>query len=242
MPFENNADRTGDATALTSCSDERLVELLVSGDHDAMSVIFDRYYPAMLRAALRILRDTGEAEDVVQITLIDFYRNAKIFDPSKGNLGTWLLQYIYGRSINRLNAMRSRRHFDHVEFADVDPSALAGDVGETFQLSGPEAKLFVQQLLELLNDKSRRVVELICFSGLSVKEVAQITGDSKWNVQHYYYRSLERLRHEFRSVCARNHDQQRSGQKKQPSWSLCKTSESAEVLTGEVENAKAQIL
>ena len=242
MPFEKNTDRTGELSALANCSDERLVAELISGNHDAMSVIFDRYYASMLRAALRIVRDIGEAEDVVQVTLTDFYRNAKIFDPSKGNLGTWLLQYIYGRSINRLNAMKSRRHFDHVELADVDPSELANNVGDSFRLSRQEARLFLQQMLELLNEKPRRVVELMCFSGLTAEEVARITGDSKWNVQHHYYRSLERLRHEFRNICEHHHDPQRSVQKKDSSSSLRKMTKAAEVLAGEVENAKAQLL
>lgn len=242
MPFENNTDRVADPSSLANCSDEQLVDLLVSGNHDAMSVIFDRYYAAMLRAALRVVRDIGEAEDVVQITFTDFYRNAKIFDPSKGNLGSWLLQYIYGRGINRLHAMKSRRHFDHVELADVDPSELAEDAGESFRLSGQEARVFVAQILDLLQEKPRRVVELICFSGLTVKEVARITGDSTWNVQHHYYRSLERLRLELRSICAHSHDQQPSVQTKRTAWGLRRTSKSAEVLTGEVENAKAPIL
>jgi RNA polymerase sigma-70 factor (ECF subfamily) len=242
MPFGNKTDSPGESPALTDCSDEQLVELLVSGNHDAMSVIFDRYYGTILRAALRILRDVSEAEDVVQVTLTDFYRNAKIFDPSKGNLGTWLLQYIYGRSINRLHAMKSRRHFSHVELADVDPSELVEDAGGSFRLSGQEATLFVQQILDLLDEKHRQVVELICFSGLTVKEVAQITGDSQWNVQHYYYRSLERLRHELRGICVNIHDQQQPVEKKSSSWGMRKMSKSAEVLTGEVENAKAQIL
>jgi RNA polymerase sigma-70 factor, ECF subfamily len=241
MPFENNSDRAGEPSALASCSDEQLVERLISGDHDAMNVIFNRHYPSLLRAALRILRDIGEAEDVVQITFVDFYRNAKIFDSSKGNLGTWLLQYIYGRSINRLHAMKSRHHADHVELADVDPAELADDGGDSFQLSGQEARLFVQQVLSLLNEKARRIVELICFSGLTAKEVAEVTGDSKWSVEHHYYRSLERLRYEFRTIRARNDDEKQT-REKSSSWGMRKTTKSAEVLRGEVENAKAQIL
>lgn len=241
MLSENNTDKTGEPSALRHCSDERLVELLLSGNHDAMSVIFERHYPSMLRAALRILRDVGEAEDVVQVTFVDFYRSAKIYDPSKGNLGTWLLQYTYGRSINRLHAMKSRRHADHVELAEVDPAELADDAGDSFQLSGQEAQLFVQQVLELLNEKARRIVELICFAGLTAKEVAEITGDSKWTVQHHYYRSLERLRREFLGIRtqsgAHNPHAERNSR-----WGLRKMRKAPEVLREEVENAKAQIL
>jgi RNA polymerase sigma-70 factor (ECF subfamily) len=242
MPFENKTSRTGGTPALTSCSDEQLVELLVAGNNDAMSAIFDRYYPIMMRIALRIVRDAGEAEDAVQIAFTDFYRNAKNFVASKGRLSTWLLQYIYGRSINRRNGLKSRHHFDHVELADVDPLELADSGDESFGLTSQEARLFVQQILALLNEKQRRAIELICFAGLTIQEAATVTGESTGNVQHHYYRSLNRLRMEFRDVRGQNHVVSPQKNAKHPSWRLREISSSAEVLAGEVENAKAQIL
>ena len=207
-----------------------------------MSVIFDRYYAIMMRVALRIVQNNGDAEDVVQIAFTDFYRNAKLFDASKGNLRTWLLQYTYGRSINRLNGLKSRNYLSHVELDDVDPSELASNVGEHFRLTSQEAKLFVEQLLESLDVKHRRVVELICFCGLTISEVARITGESVGNVQHHYYRSLERFRIAFCDVREKERDGDAAKPRRRSVWSLCKTRKSAEALTGEVESVKAQIL
>ncbi|MGB9407061.1 MAG: sigma-70 family RNA polymerase sigma factor [Terracidiphilus sp.] len=242
MSFGRNVEQIPEPFDLTSCPEEQLVQSLVSGNHDAMSVIFDRYYAIMMRVALRIVRDHGEAEDAVQIAFTDFYRNAKLFDATKGSLRTWLLQYTYGRSINRLNGLKSRNRFNHVELADVDPSELAADIGEHFRLTSQEAKLFVEQLLESLDAKHRRVVELICFCGLTILEVARITGESVGNVQHHYYRSLERFRIAFRDVQVQEQEGQATKQRRRSVWSLCKTSKSAEALTGEVESVKAQIL
>ena len=241
MEIEKNSARTGGTPALIDCSDEQLVELLVAGENEAMSVIFDRYYPKMMRIALRIVRDTGEAEDAVQIAFTDFYRSAKNFTASKGRLSTWLLQYIYGRSINRLNRLKSRHHFDHVEFADVDPSELADGGNGPFRLTSQEARLFVRQVLESLNEKQRRAVDLICFAGLTIQEAATVTGESAGNVQHHYYRSLERLRTKFRDVRGQNHDEPRKDAK-HPSWNLREIGSPAEVLAREVKSVKAQIL
>ena len=241
MEIEKKSARTGETPGLIDCSDEQLVELLVAGKNEAMSVIFDRYYPIMMRIALRIVRDAGEAEDAVQIAFTDFYRSAEQFAASKGRLSTWLLQYIYGRSINRLNRLKSRHHFDHVEFAEVDPSELADGGNGLFRLTSQEARLFVQEVLELLNEKQRRAVELICFSGLTIQEAATVTGESAGNVQHHYYRGLERLRTKFRDLRGQNHDEPRKDAK-HPSWSLRKISSRAEVLGREVESVKAQIL
>jgi RNA polymerase sigma-70 factor (ECF subfamily) len=241
MPLGNSSGQNWEPSVLASCSDEQLVELLVSGNQDAMTVIFDRYYAMMMRVALRIVRDSGEAEDAVQIAFTDFYRNAKQFDASKGRLSTWLLQYICGRSINRLDRLKSRRHFSHIELADVAPSELAANAGEHFRLSSQEAKVFVEQVLKSLNEEHRRVVELICFAGLTIREAATVTGASPGNIQHHYYRSLKKLRAEF-CVGTQNHDEPIPAQGKHSLWSLRKTSKSEEVLTREVENAKAQIL
>jgi RNA polymerase sigma-70 factor (ECF subfamily) len=46
----------------------------------------------------------------------------------------------------------------------------------------------------LLNDHQRQVMELVFFEGLSLKEVAERTGQTFVNVRHHYYRGLERLR------------------------------------------------
>jgi hypothetical protein len=48
-------------------SDQELVRRLVKGDERAMEVLFDRYYRTVMRVALRIVRDPGEAQDVVQV-------------------------------------------------------------------------------------------------------------------------------------------------------------------------------
>jgi RNA polymerase sigma-70 factor (ECF subfamily) len=243
MPFEDKTGRTGGMMQpLINCTDEQLVELLVAGNDDAMSAIFDRYYPIMMRVALRIVRDAGEAEDAVQIAFTDFYRNAKNFRPSKGRLSTWLLQYIYGRSINRRNGLKSRHHFDHLEFADVDLLQLVDRRDESLRLTSQEARVFVQQALGLLNEKQCRVVELICFVGLTIQEAATITGESKGNVQHHYYRGLEKLRKEFQNVQSQIHDESPRKNAKHRSWSLRKIDDSAKVLAGEVDNVKTQIL
>lgn len=96
---------------LTELPDTELVRLLVAGNHDAMSAIFDRYWRLVMSVALQILHDRAEAEDVVQIVFIDFYRRAQLFDPSKRNLRTWLLQYSYGRSFNQKRSLKTRGFF-----------------------------------------------------------------------------------------------------------------------------------
>jgi RNA polymerase sigma-70 factor, ECF subfamily len=181
-------------TALRDLADEDLVRLLARGHTEAMTVVFDRHYSVMMRVALKVVRNRQEAEDVVQVAFVDFYRQINFFDGRKGSLRSWLLQYVYGRSLNRLKTWHSRRHFDHVELSDVSPSELAAPHDGVFDLNGSEVKRLVQQVLGTLNEKKRRIVELVCFGGMSVTEVAALTGEPHGRVQHHYHRAIAKLR------------------------------------------------
>jgi sigma-70-like protein len=47
-------------------TDEDVMEQLRNGNPDALPILFDRFHRLVLKIALRILRDAGEAEDVMQ--------------------------------------------------------------------------------------------------------------------------------------------------------------------------------
>jgi len=110
--------------AAAAFDDAELVRLLVTGNRDAMEVIFDRYYRLVMRITLNIVRDTGEAQDVCQIVFTDFYRHAKLFDPARGNLKTWLMQYAYGRSINGRRRLKARGFYEQTDIEAVNPALL----------------------------------------------------------------------------------------------------------------------
>jgi RNA polymerase sigma-70 factor, ECF subfamily len=86
----NLQDRSGDAE-LAHLSDEVLITRLLDGYPDALTVLFNRYYRMVLSVALRILRDAGEAEDLMQSVFLGIFRSAKEFDPTRGTVKIWIL-------------------------------------------------------------------------------------------------------------------------------------------------------
>ncbi len=60
---------------ISNLSDEELMQFLSSGRHEALTVLFDRYHHLVFSIALRIVRDPGEAEEVVQIVFLDRKRH-----------------------------------------------------------------------------------------------------------------------------------------------------------------------
>jgi RNA polymerase sigma-70 factor (ECF subfamily) len=79
---------------------------LRQGNPDALLILFDRFYRLILKVALRILRDAGEAEDLMQDVFLEIFGKADQFDPAKGSVRTWILQYAYHRSLNGASISR----------------------------------------------------------------------------------------------------------------------------------------
>jgi len=193
MSNQQHPTKSSSPHPLHDFDDAELVQMLVTGNRDAMEVIFDRYYRLVMRITLNIVRDMSEAQDVCQIVFTDFYRQARLFDPARGNLKTWLVQYAYGRSINSRRRLKSRGFYEQTEIEAINPAVLAG-VTKLFDLESAETRRLIEQVLATVPDRQRVVIEGVCFQGMTMREVAEATGESIGNVQHSYYRGIEKLR------------------------------------------------
>jgi RNA polymerase sigma-70 factor, ECF subfamily len=174
--------------------DEQVMTCLQAGQNDALAVLFDRYQKLVLSIAQKIVRDPGEAEDVTQTVFLDIYRAVAQFDPSKGNTKVWLMQYAYHRAMNRRQHLLQGREFYKDTDLEEELKNRPEESHSTFALSSPEAKALVRESMNALSEAERVVIEMACYEGHSMREIADRTGDSFVNVRHRYYRGLKKLR------------------------------------------------
>jgi len=174
--------------------DEELMELVQQGDHDAFASLFDRYYRLVLSIALRILRDRAEAEDLMQDVFFDFFKDAKLFDPSRGRLKHWLFSRAYRRSYNRLEYLSVRRYYDSPDPVELERLADGDSEGGLKRLNRQECRRVIEQGLAILNDRQRAIIEMACFQGKSMSEIAATVDESVANVRNHYYRGLKKLK------------------------------------------------
>ena len=179
---------------LQRLADSELFRELMSGTHDAFAVIVDRYQRLVFSVALRIVKDEGEAEDLVQVVFADIFQKMGQFDPARGTLKVWLLQYAYSRSINRRHYLEQRQFYSRAEVDEV--VALGYTMGATRSagLTTEEVSRLVSQALGSLNPKQQRAITLIYFQGLTLDEAAERTGETLPTIRHHYYRGLMKLR------------------------------------------------
>lgn len=178
---------------LSSLADEELMLRVVAGRQDALGVLFDRYHRLVFSVALRIVRDPGEAEEVVQIVYLDIFRAAAKFDPHKGIFKVWILQYAYHRALHR------KRHLVANHFYRWDDLEAALEIGSSRALPGelPEILRLAQEMLAKLKPRQRTVVELTYYEGLTAEEIAGRLGETVHAVRHDLHRGLAALRTAF---------------------------------------------
>lgn len=184
---------------LEKLSDEELFAYMKAGYHDALAVIFRRYQKMVFRIARGILRDAGEAEDLMQVVFLELFQAVGKFDPSKGSSKGWIIRYAYHRSLNRKKYLKARAFYGQEEIENGNGRGLqvAATPVVTLGLKDQEARRLIQQSLATLNKAQRKTLMLAFFEGLSMEEIAARQKESLVNVKHHYYRGLQKLRSFF---------------------------------------------
>jgi RNA polymerase sigma-70 factor, ECF subfamily len=176
-----------------SPSDEEVMARLQSNDSAALEILFGRYGRLVLAVARGIVRDRGEAEDVVQEAFFYLYKKSMLFDSSKGSAKNWIIQIALHRALDRKSHL-ARRGF----YAGTDIGAL-GDtlLGETDldrEIGAKLNRVQLERAFEQLPEMQRLTLELFYFEGLDLREISMKLNQSLGNSRHYFYRGLERLR------------------------------------------------
>ncbi len=179
---------------LKKLADEELMGHLKAGQADALAVLFDRYYRVVLNIARMILRDPGEAEDLMQSVFCEIFQSAEQFDPSRGSARTWIVRYAYSRSLNRKHYLNVRSFYHRQELNLTDMPDGPAVRGAAAGLAEPEAKRLIHEALATLSARQQRTLKRAFFEGLSMAEIAERQNETVIKVRHDYYRGLQKLR------------------------------------------------
>jgi RNA polymerase sigma-70 factor (ECF subfamily) len=170
---ENNvvtAAHTTDADAVTRA---------LGGSESAQRALYETHHAAAFRLAYLLLRDTCDAEEVVQDAFVYIFRNLHRYDAERGSFWAWLRVIVVSRCRNR----RRRRHIPLVslEVLEADSHTLSDSepahdpVGVLERLGTQRA---VWEALQQVSPGARDALVLRYYEGLSYMEIAEILGCS----------------------------------------------------------------
>jgi RNA polymerase sigma-70 factor, ECF subfamily len=168
--------------------DEILIrELRTERGEDAARRLYRAYSGELYGFALHRLGDRELAEEVVQETFTSVWRNADAFDAGKGSVRTWL----YGIARNAVIDC-ARRRARRLPLPRFEPAE--GDDPVSTPIEQALLRWQLQLAFARLTPEHREMLRLGHFGGLSVKEIAEVTGLPPGTVKSRTYYALRSLR------------------------------------------------
>ncbi|MGB5107559.1 MAG: sigma-70 family RNA polymerase sigma factor [Candidatus Zixiibacteriota bacterium] len=153
---------------------------------------------ALYRTALRMTKNPGDAEDLVQETLLKAYKSFDRFETGT-NAKAWLFKIMTNTFINLYRARQ--KESANVSFDEIDDSYLHSQItGQTTESGNPEKDFFnkildqdVVAAIEKLPEEFRMVVVLAFNEGFAYQEIADILGIQVGTVKSRLHRGRKIL-------------------------------------------------
>ena len=153
--------------------------------------IYNRYYKAMYNTAFRIVKDSAEAEDVMQESFLSAFTKLDTF---KGDVtfGAWLRRIVINNSIYHYKKQQKNRtvDFDDIMYKVEDDDGVALDDNGYTELKAQK----VMETMKSLKDNYRVSLTLHLVEGYDYQEISEIMNISYANCRTTISRAKESLR------------------------------------------------
>ena len=185
-------------TAQSELQDEEVVARVLAGETALFEILMRRYNQRLYRVSRVILRNDGEAEDVMQDAYVRAYEHLGQF-AGKAAFSTWLTRIAIHEAL-----ARKRRRGRMEELDALLPEN--GDVMAILKSSAPspedgtatsQARELLEQAIDQLPEAYRTVVMLREVEEMSVAETAESLGVSDAVVKTRLHRAHAMLRKEL---------------------------------------------
>jgi len=163
--------------------DQNLIKRLQRRDSQALSILYDKYAPAINGVIIRICNDEVLAEELLQETFMKIWNKVGLYDPEKGRFYTWAYRIAKNTA---LNGIRNSKKLIQTEDLGVHTNKAATEpVSDYTSLKGS---------INQLDQHHQQAIELVYFKGLTHREAHEEMGVPLGTFKSYVSQALKKLR------------------------------------------------
>ncbi|MBC7000007.1 RNA polymerase sigma factor [Cytophaga sp. FL35] len=162
-----------------------LVEKSKQGDRNSQYQLYELYIDAMYNVGMRFLKIKEDAEDIVQDSFVEAFKNLESFK-YESTFGAWLKRIVINKSINHLKLKRIP-----VTPMDEHEFHLSDDAPEEMMEAVEISK--VKLGIDKLPDGYRQIINLYLLEGYDHMEIGEVLGISTSTSKSQYHRAKKKL-------------------------------------------------
>jgi RNA polymerase sigma-70 factor (ECF subfamily) len=189
---ENPGSRT--EVSVERVPDEALLESVANGDDAAFETLYLRYVDLVYSVALRVVADSGIAQDVAQEVFLRVWRRPGLFDASRGRFITWLMSVARNRAVDEIRSRGRRRLREVAPAPGVDDPADPQAVDPQLAAELAAERESVRAGLDSLPEQQRVTVELAYFGGMTQQEISAVLNTPLGTVKTRVRLAMKKLR------------------------------------------------
>ena len=167
------------------------ISAVALGDRQAYRRLYDATSPKLFAVALRILRDEGRAEDVLQDSFVNVWNGAAGYNASLSAPMTWMVTIVRNRALDYI------RRVDHrtIELDDDLAAVLESDqpTPADSAIRSQDATA-LDRCLKRLDAGQRQAIAFAYFQGLTHSELASTMRIPIGTVKTWIRRGLEKMK------------------------------------------------
>ena len=179
---------TASASQLTALTDEEIVERVLGGETALFELFMRRYNQRLYRITRAILRDDGEAEDVIQDAYVRAFEHLDQF-AGRARFSTWLTRIAVHEASARL-----RRRGRLIDIEDSMPTLSSAAAGPEQRAADHELGQAIEAAVDSLPEVYSAVFMLRDVDGLSTAETAACLNITAETVKTRLHRARRLLR------------------------------------------------
>src|SRR5438093_3574516 len=168
-----------------------LIRQTANQDREAFSQLYDRFSSLVYTLAMRMLRMSSDAEDLLQEVFVQVWHQANRYSEERGSPEAWIVNIARSRAIDKL---RSIRRMERSFVLTDDPAKAESSDNVESSAAESETKLTMNSALANLPEAQRKVLVLAYFDGLSQSEIADRLKEPLGTVKTRMRSGIQRLR------------------------------------------------
>jgi RNA polymerase sigma-70 factor (ECF subfamily) len=183
------------ATQQKPLSDEEVVVQVLAGETAMFEIVMRRHNQRLYRVARAILRNDGEAEDVMQDAYVRAYEHLNQF-AGRAKFSTWLTRIAVHEALARQRRGNRYQELEPTSEREGDPmdrfASAAPDPEQ--QASNSEVRRLLEEAIEELPDAYRTIFMLRDIEDMSTTDAAEVLEITEDNVKVRLHRARALLR------------------------------------------------